>query len=107
VFPHFCGILLTGTGYLLLYCVISRNKPRVYPSAILPGFLSGSLWAISQICWFIANSSLGMVITFPVLATGPSIVANLWGVMYAAAASDLPLTIPLMLPFFSLCQRVS
>ncbi|XP_069782329.1 transmembrane protein 144b isoform X2 [Narcine bancroftii] len=37
VFAHFSGIFLTSTVYFLLYCAIMKNKPKVYPKAILPG----------------------------------------------------------------------
>ncbi|KAG8453881.1 hypothetical protein GDO86_000489 [Hymenochirus boettgeri] len=51
VFAHFSGIFLTSTVYFLIYCAIMKNRPRVYPQAILPGFGSGFLWAC-KCCWF-------------------------------------------------------
>eukprot|EP01105_Mastigella_eilhardi_P016156 TRINITY_DN3698_c0_g1_i1.p1 TRINITY_DN3698_c0_g1~~TRINITY_DN3698_c0_g1_i1.p1 ORF type:complete len:363 (-),score=77.55 TRINITY_DN3698_c0_g1_i1:276-1301(-) len=41
VFPHFCGIFLTSTAYFLIYCAAMKNRPRIYPEAITPGFISG------------------------------------------------------------------
>jgi len=41
VFPHFTGAVLTSTVYFLVYCIVKRNKPRVYPRVILPAFGSG------------------------------------------------------------------
>ena len=37
VFAHFSGIFLTSTVYFLIYCAVRKNKPDVYPQAILPG----------------------------------------------------------------------
>jgi len=52
VFSHFSGILLAATCYFLIYCILKRNKPTVYPQVIVPGFISGVLWAIAQIAFF-------------------------------------------------------
>ena len=41
VFSHFCGIYLTSTAFFLIYCAIKKNKPSVYPEAILPAIASG------------------------------------------------------------------
>ncbi|NXA33752.1 TM144 protein, partial [Eudromia elegans] len=67
VFAHFSGIFLTSTIYFLTYCAIKKNKPRVYPQAILPGFVSGVLWAIANCCWFMANHYLSAVVSFPII----------------------------------------
>jgi len=80
VFSHFCGIFLASTFYFLVYCAVKKNRPYVNPQCILPGFVSGTLWAIAQICWFIANSILGFVVSFPIITTGPGLVAALWGI---------------------------
>jgi len=42
--------------------------------------LSGVMWAIAQTAWFVANSSLSLVIAFPLISMGPGIVGALWGV---------------------------
>ncbi|KAH3762616.1 transmembrane protein 144 L-like [Pelomyxa schiedti] len=94
VFSHFCGILATSTFYLLVYCIFKKNVPVVFPSAILPGFVSGCIWAVAQIAMFVANSNLSMVITFPICATGPGIVAALWGVIVFREITD---KIPLLM----------
>jgi len=49
VFSHFTGIFFTSTIIFVIYCIIKRNKPRVYPEAILPGIVCGILWAIAQV----------------------------------------------------------
>jgi len=80
VFSHFSGIYVMSTFYLILYCIIRRNRPSVFPSAILPGFVCGFLWAVAQISWFFANNALSLVVSFPIISTGPGIVASLWGI---------------------------
>ncbi|KAF6097724.1 transmembrane protein 144 [Phyllostomus discolor] len=70
VFAHASGIFLTSTVYFLAYCVTMKNNPKLYPEAVLPGFLSGLLWAIASCCWFIANHSLSAVVSFPIITAG-------------------------------------
>ncbi|XP_031965681.1 transmembrane protein 144 isoform X2 [Corvus kubaryi] len=81
VFAHFSGIFLTSTIYFLIYCAVKKNKPYVYPQAILPGFVSGVLWAIANCCWFLANHYLSAVVSFPIITAGPGLVAAMWGVL--------------------------
>jgi len=82
VFSHFTGIFFTSTLLMIIYSLIRKNKPAVYPEAFLPAILSGALWAIAQVAWFFANSpgELSMVISFPIISTGPGLIASLWGV---------------------------
>ncbi|XP_027622369.1 transmembrane protein 144 [Tupaia chinensis] len=80
VFAHVSGIFLTSTIYFLAYCAAMRNSPKLYPEAVLPGFLSGVLWAVATCCWFVANHSLSAVVSFPIITTGPGFVAAMWGV---------------------------
>lgn len=80
VFAHFTGIYATSTFYFIIYCIAKKNKPSLYPELILPAFLSGALWAIADISWFIANQNLTQTISFPIITTGPGLVASLWGV---------------------------
>ncbi|XP_070971662.1 transmembrane protein 144-like [Oncorhynchus clarkii lewisi] len=81
VFAQFSGIFLTSTVYFLIYCAAMKNKPRVYPRAILPGFVSGVMWGIATCCWFLANTYLSAVVSFPIITTGPGLIAALWGVV--------------------------
>lgn len=81
VFAHFSGIFLTSTVYFLIYCALMKNHPKVYPEAILPGFISGILWAIATCCWFLANNYLSAVVSFPIITAGPGLIAALWGVL--------------------------
>lgn len=81
VFSHFSGIILASTFYFFLYCILKKNKPCLYPEAILPGFISGVLWAIAQIAFFVANQELSFVVSFPIISTGPGAIGSLWGVL--------------------------
>uniref|UniRef100_A0A1W7RCG4 Transmembrane protein 144 n=1 Tax=Agkistrodon contortrix contortrix TaxID=8713 RepID=A0A1W7RCG4_AGKCO len=81
VFAHFSGIFLTSTVYFLIYCAAMKNNPKVYPAAIIPGFISGTLWAIANCCWFIANHYLSAVVSFPIITAAPGFIAAVWGVL--------------------------
>ncbi|KAH0616062.1 hypothetical protein JD844_026873 [Phrynosoma platyrhinos] len=70
VFAHFSGIFLTSTVYFLIYCAAMKNSPKVYPEAIIPGFISGVMWGIANCCWFIANRYLSAVVSFPIITAG-------------------------------------
>jgi len=80
VFSHFTGVLFTSLMWFLIYCVMEKNKPWVNGNVILPGWLSGVMWGIAQTAWFVANENLGIVIAYPIITTGPGIIASLWGV---------------------------
>ena len=82
VFSCLCGIFFTSTLYYLIYAAVKQNKPQVFPELILPAFISGVMWAIADVSWFIANGALKFVVAFPVITTGPGIVAALWGIFY-------------------------
>ncbi|XP_067106407.1 transmembrane protein 144a [Osmerus mordax] len=81
VFAQFSGIFLTSTVYFLIYCAVMKNKPKVYPGAVLPGFVSGVMWGVATCCWFLANTYLSAVVSFPIITTGPGLIAALWGVL--------------------------
>lgn len=80
VFPHFVGIWLTSTIFLITYALLRRNQPAVFSTVIAPGFLSGIMWGIAQISWFVANANLSFSVTFPLISMGPGLVASLWGI---------------------------
>ncbi|XP_051276637.1 transmembrane protein 144b isoform X1 [Dicentrarchus labrax] len=73
------GIFVASTVYFAIYCAAMKNRPRVYSRAILPGLLSGLMWALATYCWFLANNYLSAVITFPIVSAGYGLVAALWG----------------------------
>jgi len=81
VFSHFCGILLASTFYFMLYCLLKKNRPCIYPDATFPALISGAMWGIAMTFWFIANQELSFVVSFPLVTTGPGAVGSLWGII--------------------------
>ncbi|KAM9376185.1 transmembrane protein 144b [Pholidichthys leucotaenia] len=79
VYAHCCGIFVASTVYFTIYCAVMKSKPRLYSKAVLPGLLSGLMWALGTYCWFLADNYLNSVITFPIVTAGYSLVAALWG----------------------------
>eukprot|EP01117_Protostelium_nocturnum_P001956 TRINITY_DN12612_c0_g1_i1.p1 TRINITY_DN12612_c0_g1~~TRINITY_DN12612_c0_g1_i1.p1 ORF type:complete len:353 (+),score=120.54 TRINITY_DN12612_c0_g1_i1:141-1199(+) len=77
---HFAGIFFTSTALLIGYCIYKKNKPQFYPQSILPALLAGVGWGIAQACWFVADTKLSSVTTFPVISTSPGLISALWGV---------------------------
>jgi hypothetical protein len=84
VFPQFCGILLTSFLYTLIYSIIKiyymKQMPYVTSEILLPGILSGVVWGIANIAWFIANQNIGFSISFPLITSGPGFVGSIWGI---------------------------
>ncbi|XP_047441385.1 transmembrane protein 144b [Mugil cephalus] len=81
VYAQCSGIFVASSVYFAVYCAAMNNKPRVYSRAILPGLLSGVMWAVATYCWFLANNYLSSVITFPIVTAGYGLVAALWGTL--------------------------
>ncbi|KAM7417220.1 hypothetical protein PAMA_017050 [Pampus argenteus] len=79
VYAQCSGIFVASTVYFAIYCAAMNNRPRVYSRAILPGLLSGLMWALATYCWFLANNYLSAVISFPIVTAGYGLVAALWG----------------------------
>jgi len=99
VFSHFTGILLTSLTWFLVYCWAMKNKPQINNRVILPGWLSGVLWGIADASWFIANDNLGLTTAFPIITTGPGLVASLWGVCIFGEVTGKRNLIVLMVAF--------
>lgn len=84
VFNQFAGILLTSTCFLLIYTAYTGNKPFVpRRDALVPSIGSGIIWSFAQVSWTVFNTPdyLGMSTAFPVINSGPGLVATLWGVL--------------------------
>ncbi|OWF45138.1 Transmembrane protein 144 [Mizuhopecten yessoensis] len=80
VFACFCGIYLSSTVYFCIYALIKKNRPRVYPRVIVPGVVSGIMWAAATSSWFVANKILSEPVAFPIITTLPSVVASILGI---------------------------
>ena len=42
--------------------------------------VSGLIWGLSDICWFVANEALSFSVSFPLVTSGPGFVAAAWGI---------------------------
>ena len=77
---QFSGILLASAVYFALHtAIVRRNKPEVRGEIALPAMISGMMWGCADALWFVANEELGFVVAFPIVLSGPGIVASLWG----------------------------
>ncbi|WKY00093.1 hypothetical protein Q1695_014737 [Nippostrongylus brasiliensis] len=82
VFSHYCGIFLTATFLLVLYIAHSGNNPVVNHQIVGPSLITGSMWAIAQTSWFVANDNLSQSVTFPIISMVPGVCAAMWSVFY-------------------------
>jgi len=82
VFSHFTGIFLCSTLLTATYAGVKRNKVWFNPQMVLPALLSGILWAVAQSAWFVANKNLGLSVAFPIITTGPGVVASIIGIVF-------------------------
>jgi hypothetical protein len=80
IFPHFCGIYITSTCYMLIYSLVKKNSPVVPSEIAFPAFLSGLMWSMAMISWFIANTALELVIAYPIVTIMPGVIASAWGI---------------------------
>uniref|UniRef100_G1KST7 Transmembrane protein 144 n=1 Tax=Anolis carolinensis TaxID=28377 RepID=G1KST7_ANOCA len=78
---QFLGIFVTSTIYFLIYWRAMSNNVKVDFETVIPGFISGILWAITTCYWFIANGYLAAIVSFPIITAGPGILAAVWGVL--------------------------
>ncbi|EMD48044.1 transmembrane protein, putative [Entamoeba histolytica KU27] len=80
VLSHFLGIFISSTLYFICYAICFRNKPFMYRETTFPGIVSGMMWGVAQVCWFIANSNLPYVVSFPLITSGPGLLSQIWGI---------------------------
>ncbi|XP_029644145.1 transmembrane protein 144-like isoform X1 [Octopus sinensis] len=99
VFAHYCGIYLTASVYFCIYVIFMRNKPVVYPKAILPGIISGIMWGVATACFFVANAVLLEPVSFPIITSGPMLIASAWGVLLFKEIKGLKNMLILFLAF--------
>ena len=81
VLAHFLGIFLSSTFYFIIYSICFRNKPFIFKEASLPGIVSGMVWGIAQVSWFIANTNLPYIVSYPIICAGPGLISQLWGMI--------------------------
>jgi glucose uptake protein GlcU len=81
-FSHFFGIWLTSLAVLLGTLIFTKNRPELPANFVACALTSGLLWAMAQCSWFVANASLPLITTYPIICSGPGLVANLWSIFY-------------------------
>lgn len=81
VFSMYSGILIASIFFFITYCIYKKNKPVINVQVMLPGFISGVIWGCANSFFLIANSALSQTVTFPIGASGPPIVASLYGIL--------------------------
>jgi len=81
-FSHFTGILGTHLIYFIVYSVYTHNSPQLFQRAVLPGACTGVTWGLAFFCWLYANEILGEHVTFPILATAPSVLGCVIGIYF-------------------------
>jgi len=80
-FVHFAGIYLLNSAVMIVYIVLKRNKPEIYPNMILSSITSGAMWGIATIGLLYSSSYLGFTVGYPLVAIGPSLVSTFWNVV--------------------------
>ena len=65
-----------------IYTACCGGPSKIFaPSEVrLPAVISGVMWAIAQVNWFVANGALDFSVAFPIITTGPGFVAAIVGV---------------------------
>lgn len=69
--------MITSSLVMAMYAMAMKNQPFVYAQCVLPTMGGGVLWSIGQVGWFIANSSVSFVISFPILCIVPCTLSTL------------------------------
>jgi glucose uptake protein GlcU len=100
VFAHYSGIFLTATAFFLIYGGYKRNRPVINAKTVIPAYITGTLWAVAQSAWFVANESLSPAVSFPIIAMMPGVIASLWGVLYFREIRVSFLFFPTTIPIF-------
>lgn len=78
IHSQYSGILLASFSYFVIYALLKRNKPNISPEIALPALISGMMWAIANIGFIVAISSLGGSVAYPIVNVLPGIVSSLW-----------------------------
>ncbi|PIK52475.1 putative transmembrane protein [Apostichopus japonicus] len=82
VFSMFSGVFASSTVYFLIYSAYMQNRPQLPPNIFWPSAICGIIWAIAQIGWFVATYNLSLSVSFPIVTSGPAVIAAAWSVFY-------------------------
>ena len=80
LFSFYTGILISSIFYFTIYCIYKKNKPILYPQIVLPGLISGWMWGIANIFYFLSLNAISQAVSFPIANSGPPIFSNIWGI---------------------------
>ncbi len=80
LFSYYTGIFITSLFYFAIYCIYKKNKPILYHQIILPGLISGWMWGIANIFYFLSLNAISQAVSFPISNSGPPIFSNIWGI---------------------------
>lgn len=75
------GIFVLYSIVLLVYLIVKGKDAYIKGNIIVPAAISGSMWAVAFTSWNIANNALSLVIAFPIITTGPSVVGMAIGII--------------------------
>jgi len=81
VISHYSGVFLMSSFVFIVYTIIKKNKPVIFPQTIFPAMISGAMWGVAQAAWLVSNGTLGMAIGYPIVVVGPMVVNTLWAVL--------------------------
>jgi len=90
-FSAYVGIFVTSCFLVFVYSAVRRveavfqltepeERELQVANMVAPAFICGLMWACGASACFIANTNLHLVVTYPLICLGPSVVANIWGV---------------------------
>jgi hypothetical protein len=79
---QYSGLLLASIFYFIVYCIFKRNKPSINPAIALPAMISGAMWAIANLGFIVAISSLKSAVAYPIVSVLPGIVTSLWSLFW-------------------------
>ncbi|CAF1112483.1 unnamed protein product [Rotaria sp. Silwood1] len=79
---QYSGILLSSTIYFIIYAILKRSRPAINPIIAIPAMVSGSMWAIANIGFIVAISSLKGAVAYPIVTVLPGVVTSLWSLFW-------------------------
>ncbi|CAF2404221.1 unnamed protein product [Rotaria sp. Silwood2] len=75
---QYSGVLLSSLFYFIIYAALKRNRPSINPSIALPAMVSGAMWAVANIGFIVAISTLKNAVAYPIVNVLPGVVTSLW-----------------------------
>jgi multidrug transporter EmrE-like cation transporter len=79
---QYSGILLSSVAYFIIYAICKRNQPSINPSVALPAMISGTMWAIANVGFILAVSTLKSSVAYPIVTVLPSLITSLWSLFW-------------------------